>query len=141
MTSDADILIEVRQRIHDNASLNSSYVLMNALATIVACYGLLADSTAVVIGAMIIAMLLGPITGIALGLVDGDNQLLQSAFIAEIVGALTVTGIAYIIGRIRQNIPVGHEIMARTAPNIFDLIIALAGGAAGHMQLFHRVLV
>ena len=61
---------------------------MNALATIVACYGLLADSTAVVIGAMIIAMLLGPITGIALGLVDGDNQLLKNAFVAEIVGAL-----------------------------------------------------
>ena len=131
MTTDTDGLKEVRKSIHDNASLSSSYLLMNALATIVACYGLLADSTAVVIGAMVIAMLLGPITGIALGLVDGDNQLLQNAFIAEIVGALTVVSIAFVIGTIHQNIPVGHEIMARTAPNIFDLIIALAGGAAG----------
>lgn len=131
MTTDTDKLIEVRKSIHDNASLSSSYLLMNALATIVACYGLLADSTAVVIGAMVIAMLLGPITGIALGLVDGDNQLLQNAFVAEIVGALTVVSIAFVIGTIHQNIPVGHEIMARTAPNIFDLVIALAGGAAG----------
>ena len=86
MTTDTDKLREVRKNIHDNASLNSSYLLMNALATIVACYGLLANSTAVVIGAMVIAMLLGPITGIALGLVDGDNRLLRDAFIVEIVG-------------------------------------------------------
>ncbi|MCK6568524.1 MAG: TIGR00341 family protein [Anaerolineales bacterium] len=131
MTTDTDRLTEVRKSIHDNASLSSSYLLMNALATIVACYGLLADSTAVVIGAMVIAMLLGPITGIALGLVDGDNRLLKDAFIAEFVGALTVIIIAFVIGKIHSNIPVGQEIMARTAPNIFDLIIALAGGAAG----------
>ena len=66
---------DIRRQIQDNASLTAPYMLMNALATIVASYGLLADSTAVVIGAMVIAMLLGPITGIALGLVDGDNRL------------------------------------------------------------------
>lgn len=131
MITDTDRLREVRKSIYDNASLSSSYLLMNALATVVACYGLLADSTAVVIGAMVIAMLLGPITGIALGLVDGDNRLFRDAFIAEITGVVTVISIAFLIGKIHQNIPIGHEIMARTAPNIFDLIIALAGGAAG----------
>ncbi len=131
MATDTDKLKEVRKNIHDNASINSSYLLMNTLATIVACYGLLANSTAVVIGAMVIAMLLGPITGIALGLVDGDNRLLRDAFIAEIVGVLSVIAIAFVIGKIHPNIPISSEIMARTAPNIFDLIIALAGGAAG----------
>ena len=63
---------------------------MNSLSTIVACYGLIADSTAVVIGAMIIALLLGPITGVALGLVEGDNQLLRKALLTEIAGVLTV---------------------------------------------------
>lgn len=43
---------------------------MNGLATVVACYGLFENSPAVVIGTMIIAMLLGPISGVALGLVD-----------------------------------------------------------------------
>ncbi len=131
MTSDIDILKDVRKSIQDNASVSASYLLMNALATIIASYGLLADSTAVVIGAMVIATLLGPITGIALGLVDGDNRLLRDAFITEIIGVLTVVSIAFVIGKIHQNIPVGKEIIARTAPNIFDLIIALAGGAAG----------
>lgn len=122
---------EIRQRIHEGASLNRPYLLMNTLATIVACYGLLADSTAVVIGAMVIAMLLGPITGIALGLVDGDNLLLRRAFAAETVGALMVLSIAFLIGKLHADIPAGKEILSRTAPNILDLIIALAGGAAG----------
>jgi uncharacterized membrane protein len=46
---------------------------MNGLATIIACYGLLENSTAVVIGAMLIAMLLGPILGIALAAINGDS--------------------------------------------------------------------
>lgn len=130
-TPDVNRKREIRQQIHQNASLNVPYLLMNALATIVACYGLLADSTAVVIGAMVIAMLLGPITGIALGLVDGNNQLLLEAFIAEIAGVVTVMVIAFAVGKLHPDIPAGKEILARTAPNIFDLIIALAGGAAG----------
>ena len=121
----------VRQEIHDNASLSLAFVVMNILATVVACYGLLADSAAVVIGAMVIAMLLGPITGIALALVDGDSRLLRNAVLAESVGVLSVLATAFVIGSIHRDIPLGREIMARTSPNILDLMIALAGGAAG----------
>jgi uncharacterized membrane protein len=53
---------------------------MNTLATIIACYGLFANSPAVTIGAMIIAMLLGPISGVALALVDNNLDLLKQAF-------------------------------------------------------------
>lgn len=104
---------------------------MNIFATIVACYGLLADNAAVVIGAMIIALLLEPIIGIALGLIDGDNQLLFKALLAEIAGIALVLIIAFIIGKIHQDIPLGKEIYSRTAPNLLDLIVALASGAAG----------
>jgi hypothetical protein len=58
---------DTRLKIDDASSFDVPYVVMNTLATIVACYGLLADSPAVVIGAMIIAMLLGPISGVARG--------------------------------------------------------------------------
>ena len=117
--------------IRENAAFTVPYVTMNALATVVACYGLLQNSTAVVIGAMIIAMLLGPISGIALALVSGDNALLRKALLAEIGGAWVVLGVAFCIGKIHQEMPLTHEILARTAPNILDLMIALAGGAAG----------
>ncbi len=120
-----------RKQIEENASFSKSYVVMNTLATIVACYGLLQDSTAVVIGAMIIAMLLGPITGIALALVDGNSTLLRKALLAEIGGATLVLSVAFLLGTVHREMPLTKEILARTSPNILDLMIALAGGAAG----------
>ncbi len=57
----------------ENSSFDQTYVVMNVLATIIACYGLLADSAAVVIGAMIIATLLGPILGVGLAVIDGTG--------------------------------------------------------------------
>ncbi len=104
---------------------------MNALAAIVASFGLLENSTAVVIGAMIIALLLGPITGLALALVDGDQSLLRKALVAEVCGVLLVLVIGFLIGKVHGAMSLGSEIMGRTAPNILDLVIALAGGAAG----------
>lgn len=122
---------EARHRIDDGSSFDVAYVVMNTLATIVACYGLLADSPAVVIGAMIIAMLLGPIAGVALALVDGNPKLLRKALGAEVGGVLIVLVVAFVVGLLHKEIPITHEIMARTAPNFLDLMIALAGGAAG----------
>jgi uncharacterized hydrophobic protein (TIGR00271 family) len=124
-------LEKIRRSIEENAVFDTPYIVMNVLATIVACYGLLANSPAVVIGAMIIAMLLGPITGVALGLVEGDNSLLKKAAVALGGGVLLVLVTAFIIGRIHIEMPITNEIMARTAPNLLDLMIALGGGAAG----------
>ncbi len=117
--------------IRENAAFTAPYATMNTLATIVACYGLLQNSTAVVIGAMIIAMLLGPISGIALALVGGDNALLRKALLAEVGGALIVLSVAFVIGKVHQDMPLTNEILSRTTPNILDLMIALFGGAAG----------
>lgn len=122
---------EVRHGIIAGATLSAPYLIMNTLATIVACYGLLSNSTAVVIGAMIIAMLLGPIMGLALAMVDGDLQLLRTAVIAETIGALMVVAIGMILGKIHSGIYLTPEILVRTRPNLLDLFIALAGGAAG----------
>lgn len=121
----------IKNSIEENSVISIPYLVMNVLATIVACYGLISDSTAVVIGAMIIAMLLGPIIGVALGLVSGNNQLLFKAIITELVGILIVLIVAALIGRLHLNVPLGNEIFSRTKANILDLIIALAGGAAG----------
>ena len=121
----------IRQDICDRASFNGSYLLMNTLATTIACYGLLANSPAVVIGAMIIAMLLSPILGVALALVDSDLALLKKSLLTLIGGILGVMFTALAIGYIHRDIPLTPEILARTTPNLFDLAIALAGGAAG----------
>jgi uncharacterized hydrophobic protein (TIGR00271 family) len=104
---------------------------MNTLATTIACYGLFSNSPAVVIGAMIVAMLLSPILGVALALVDNDIALLKKSLLTLLAGVLGVVLTALVIGYIHRDVPLTDEILARTAPNLFDLMIALAGGAAG----------
>lgn len=130
----------IRRRVYVNALLTGSFLLINLLATIVASYGLLANSTAVVIGAMLIATLLGPISGIALALVEGNQELLRKALFAECVGAAMVVTIATVIGKIHVDIPLSAEILARTHPNLLDLMIALAGGAAGGVAIVNKRL-
>jgi len=104
---------------------------MNVLAATIASYGLFTNSPAVVIGAMIVAMLLGPIAGIALALVDSDMKYLLKSLSTLLAGTCAVIVSAFIVGTIHKNIPITNEIIARTAPNLLDLMIALAGGAAG----------
>ena len=130
----------VRQNIHENAALTVPYLIMNALAAVVACYGLLENSVAVIIGAMIIALLLGPITGMALALVDGDEPLLRKALAAEAGGVALVLTIGLLIGKVHADMTLGSEIIGRTSPNLLDLIIALAGGAAGAYATISRKL-
>lgn len=127
----ADERITIRQQIDSASTLGTPYLVMNVLATIVATYGLLADSTAVVIGAMVIAQLLGPINGIALALVDGDMRLLRKALLAELVGAALVFAAAYLVALLHYGIPMSAEVLSRTRPSLLDLMIALGGGAAG----------
>jgi len=126
-----DLRAQVRQSIASAAKIDASFLIMNGLATIVAAYGLLLDSVAVVIGAMIIATLLGPIMGIALALVDGDDRLLRAALIAEGIGVALVFGLAFLVGAVHAELPLTTEILARAHPNLMDLMVALAGGAAG----------
>jgi uncharacterized hydrophobic protein (TIGR00271 family) len=121
----------VRENIRNGAVLNSAYLLMNILAATIATYGLFANSPAVVISAMIVAMLLGPIVGVSLALVDIDMKFLLKSLTSLLAGAIVVMVTAFIIGAIHQDMPVTAEIMARTAPNLLDLMVALAGGAAG----------
>lgn len=104
---------------------------MNALAAIIAGYGLLANSSAVVIGAMLVAMMLGPISGIALSFIDNRWILFRTAFTTLILGLIMIFSIGVILGLININLPITNEILARTQPTIIDLMIALAGGAAG----------
>jgi uncharacterized membrane protein len=65
---------------------------------------------------MIIAMLLGPISGVALGLVDNDNALLRKAVGTLGGGVAVVFGTAFVLGTVHSEIPLTAEIYARTAP-------------------------
>ncbi|RSO35340.1 DUF389 domain-containing protein [Acinetobacter lactucae] len=121
----------VRLNIQADALPSKTFFIMNALAAIIAGYGLLADSSAVVIGAMLVAMMLGPISGIALSLIDNRWILFRTSFLTLILGLVMIYSIGIILGLININIPITGEILARIQPTIMDLMIALARGAAG----------
>lgn len=122
---------EIRSDIVYNAQFDKAFIIMNALAAIIASYALLAGSVSGVIGAMLVAMLLGPIAGLSLSLVDGDYQLFKQATISLIGGISIVIFCSFIIGFIHDDMPISNELLARTRPNYLDLMIALAGGAVG----------
>ena len=122
---------QVRLNIQADALPSKTFFIMNGLAAIIAGYGLLADSAAVVIGAMLVAMMLGPISGIALAFIDNRWILFRTAFTTLVLGVAMIYSIGFMLGLININLPITQEILSRTQPTIMDLMIALAGGAAG----------
>lgn len=122
---------EVRVRIEANALPSKMYFVMNILSAIIASYGLVTNSAAVVIGAMLVAMMLGPITGVALAIIDHRMPLLQKSLITVFLGISLVVLVGFIVGWLHKDQPLTVEILSRTQPTSMDLMIALAGGTAG----------
>jgi uncharacterized hydrophobic protein (TIGR00271 family) len=120
-----------RVAVTTGSAMTAAYFAMNAAATVMAALGLLENSATVIIGAMLIAMLFGPIVGIALGLAEGDLPLLGRSFLSEFAGAAWVLAIGFIVGSASRNLSIGSEILSRTAPNLLDLLVGLVGGLAG----------
>jgi len=126
---------EVYRNIEDISTISLSFFVMVVLSTTIAAYGLLANSTAVVIGAMLVAPLMGPIFGIGLALAAGDRMLLQKSIVSEILGVLVALLVGFLIGIIPLRLEFGSEIISRTQPTLYDIIIALASGLAGAYAL------
>ncbi len=122
---------EVRVRIEANALPSKMYFVMNILSAIIASYGLVTNSAAVVIGAMLVAMMLGPITGVALAIIDHRMPLLRKSLITVFLGISLVVLVGFIVGWLHKDQPLTVEILSRTQPTSMDLMIALAGGTAG----------
>ncbi|WP_019672639.1 DUF389 domain-containing protein [Psychrobacter lutiphocae] len=121
----------IRVDIEANALPSRMYFIMNALSAIIASYGLVINSAAVVIGAMLVAMMLGPISGVALAIIDYRIPFLRKSLMTVLAGGAMVVFIGFIVGFTHQDTTLSHEILSRTQPTSMDLMIALAGGTAG----------
>ncbi|PZO22950.1 MAG: TIGR00341 family protein [Leptolyngbya foveolarum] len=121
-----------------SAESSSNYYLLLFLSGAIATFGLLSGSSATVIGAMIVAPLMGPITGIAFALIMANRRLLRRASLSLTLGALLTIGTAAIIARMTGIESITSEIAARTQPTLLDLGVALAAGAAGALAKSRR---
>lgn len=105
------------------------------LAIFVASLGLNTNSTAVIIGAMLISPLMGPIIGMGLGVGINDFMLLKRAFKNYLIATLFSVATATLYFLITPFNEVQSELLARTSPTIYDVLIALCGGLAGIIAL------
>ena len=108
-----------------------SFHFMLGLSTILATLGLLANSAAVIIGAMIVAPLMGPIVGMAYSTAMGNRKLLRRSSFTVFKGIVLTITVSWVVTTIIGLETVDTEIMSRVKPTLIDFGIAMAAGAAG----------
>ena len=126
---------ELYNSIGKNARLNQTYLLLIFLSTVVVAIGLLKDNVAVVIGAMVIAPLLGPNLAMALGTALGDTDLMWKAFKTGLAGMSLALGLSILIGIFWPLNVESRELLARTYVGLDSAVLAMASGAAAVISL------
>ncbi len=127
--------VAASERIRDAIPFRGPNVWILACSIIIASAGLSINSTAVIIGAMLISPLMGPIIGVGLSLGTGDAKLLKYSatnLVVMVVASLIFSTLFYIISPLEPVNPT--ELEARTSPTIYDVLIALFGGFAGILE-------
>ena len=111
-----------------SARANIDYYMLILLSSTIATLGLILNSGAVIIGAMLVAPLMNPILAIGNGIVLGNFLLMQRGLNAALNGIATVIAVATSFVIFLPEQQPGSEILARSEPNMFDLLVALAAG-------------
>ena len=122
----------------EQGELSGRYVFMVVMACAIAMLGLLLSSPAVIIGAMLISPLMGPIVLLGFSLSILDVQALRKATVSILIGTVAAILIAFMITKVSPITEATTEILARTRPNFFDLLVAVFSGLAGGYAVITR---
>lgn len=132
---------EVQVQLRDSCTPDFDFFLLVVLSAVIATLGLLTNSAAVIIGAMLVAPLMSPIIGIGLASLTGDARLFRDSGVALGRGALMAILMAVLLAWGNRYLPfvtlqeLPEEVLSRTHPSPIDLTIALAGGMAAAFAL------
>jgi uncharacterized hydrophobic protein (TIGR00271 family) len=133
-------LKKIRVDLLEESTLDIDYLVLILGSCIIATFGLLANSAAVIIGAMIVAPLMLPIRGLAFGAVEGNVLLFRKGLISLAVGTVLAIFLACFLGALVQLPDFGSEVLARSKPTLLDLGIAIAaGGISGYAKVQPKV--
>ncbi len=132
---------EVIAELDGSAAVSQDYMMLAMLSCVIATFGLVLNSGAVIIGAMLIAPLMSPILALALALIRGDARRMLRSLVTLLIGIAIAIMVSAVLGtavstsefNFLAELPV--EVTARTSPTLFDLTIALAGGLAASYAL------
>ncbi|NDJ16435.1 DUF389 domain-containing protein [Myxacorys almedinensis A] len=134
---------ELQQIVSDllaESCIDVSYLVLIVGSCAIATFGLLSNSAAVIIGAMIVAPLMLPIRGLALGALVGRVALFREGAISVLIGTLLSVAISYSLGLLVGLPSYGSEVWARSEPNLLDLGIAVAaGGISGYAKIKPKI--
>ncbi|AQA21048.1 hypothetical protein BTZ20_1220 [Rhodococcus sp. MTM3W5.2] len=125
----------------DVIAKRSAYWLMLLLSATIAVAGVISDSTATVIGAMIVAPLSTPILGIGLGIVTGRAGAVGRSMLYVLVSAIAVVALGALIAQLLPNptnVLTNSQVTGRTSPTLMDLLAAIATGFAGSIAIARR---
>ncbi|MEO1536829.1 MAG: TIGR00341 family protein [Pseudomonadota bacterium] len=126
---------EVWNQVWEQAKFGQTYVVFVILSTIVAALGMLTDNVAVVVGAMVIAPLLGPNLAFSVGVALGDRRLIGHALLTNFIGLVTALSLSVVIGLLWRGDLSADELTSRADVDFTGLAIALASGAAAALSL------
>ena len=130
---------EAEAAIREGVSFRGTNIIILIIAIFIASLGLNTNSTAVIIGAMLISPLMGPIIGIGLAVGIHDFDLMKRSFrnlMAAAFFSIVTSTIYFLISPVNE----GHsELLARTSPTIYDVFIGFFGGAAGILAIGSKV--
>ena len=125
---------EIEQYLEGQNQLSFNYIIFILLSAIIAGAGLILNSPVYIIASMILSPLIGPILGLSFGIVSKNNPMVKKGIINQIIGLSLSIGVGLLLGILAiiifRNPEVTTEMLIRTFPNYFDLIIAVCAGIA-----------
>ncbi|NNH68950.1 TIGR00341 family protein [Nocardia uniformis] len=127
--------------IGDVGAKRSAFWIMLAMSSVIAVSGVVGDSTATVIGAMIVAPLSLPILGVGLGIATGRGALIGRSLLLVVAGIALVIAIGFLFAQILPNptnVLSNSQVLGRTSPKLMDLTAALATGLVGVIAIIRR---
>jgi len=107
------------------------FYLLLTTSALIAAFGLIANSTAVIIGAMLVSPLMTPIIGSSLGLVIGDGRLFANSLRSVVVGTVLAILFSSLLGFLPLALEATPEMLLRVRPTLLDLFVAVLAGFAG----------
>jgi uncharacterized hydrophobic protein (TIGR00271 family) len=122
--------VELVERIQLSSEWDIDFIALIVLSTLIAALGLIQNSTAVVIGAMLVAPLMTPLLGSGLSLIQGNKLLARKAAKTVVLGFITAYFLGVFLGLVIPGFEASEEMIARGSPRLPDIIIAFLSGMA-----------
>lgn len=129
---------ELYTKMEVTSKLNLSYLMYILLSSVVVTIGLIKNSSAVIIGGMVIAPLLGPVMALAFASILGDFRLLRGAVVSSFIGMGLAMAVSVIMGWFFTPPVHSEEFISRTHVNVEDIVLAFVSGAAGAISIIKK---